>query len=321
MYEDNYKIQAVNEYNLIQNVQAILSKYKISRSTLFEWRKLFSLTASNEQCSTTLKDYLNLSVRFERKCRELEIIEKSHCFKNSPRQHKLDAAEKLYGKYSTREICSVLNLDRGTFLNHHYRRVKITHYHQRDEFLKREIKRVFQKSGQRFGITKIFKKMQAENIKVDRKKVSFLFKEMNLKSKQCKKRTFEQSRSAYTYLENKLDRNFQQNQPNKFWVSDVTNIRVVKTFLYLCVIIDLFSRKIIAYRISSKNDNSLTTNIFKDAFERRGRPIGLSFHSDQGINYTSDEFRSLLTTFKVNQSFSKNPIHMIMLLLNLSSHV
>lgn len=74
---------------------------------------------------------------------------------------------------------------------------------------------------------------------------------------------------------------------------------------YLCAILDLFSRKVIAYRLSSQNNTQLTINTFKDAFESRNRPNDLSFHSDQGSNYTAYEFRDLLHSLKVNQSFSK----------------
>ena len=68
---------------------------------------------------------------------------------------------------------------------------------------------------------------------------------------------------------------------------------------------DLFSRKIIGYRLSSQNNNKLTINTFKDAFELRNRPKGLTFHSDQGSNYTSNEFADLLDAVNVGQSLSQ----------------
>lgn len=106
------------------------------------------------------------------------------------------------------------------------------------------------------------------------------------------------------YQFNKLKRLFNQDAPNKFWVSDITEVKVRLNKFYLCVIIDLFSRKVIAYRLSSQNNTNLTINTFKDAFENRNRPAKLSFHTDQGTNYTSTAFRDLLQILKVNQSFS-----------------
>lgn len=74
---------------------------------------------------------------------------------------------------------------------------------------------------------------------------------------------------------------------------------------YVCVIMDLFSRKIIAFDVSCKNDVALTVNTFKSAFEIRNRPNNLTFHSDQGTNYTAIKYVQLLRTLKVEQSFSK----------------
>ena len=68
---------------------------------------------------------------------------------------------------------------------------------------------------------------------------------------------------------------------------------------------DLFSRKIISYEFSARNSISLVVNAFKTAFESRNNPQGLTFHSDQGATYASNQYKSLLKTLKVEQSFSK----------------
>ena len=90
-----------------------------------------------------------------------------------------------------------------------------------------------------------------------------------------------------------------------FWCGDVTQVNINDNKFYICVILDLFSRKVIAYRISSQNNDALTVNTFKSAYENRGNPKGLTFHSDQGVNYTSNQYRNLLHSLKVVQSFSK----------------
>ena len=75
-------------------------------------------------------------------------------------------------------------------------------------------------------------------------------------------------------------------------------------FLYLCVVIDLYSRKVVSYSISENIDTSLVTQAFLDAFRARETPTPLVFHSDQGTQYTSFEFCNLLKGHKVIQSFS-----------------
>ena len=79
-----------------------------------------------------------------------------------------------------------------------------------------------------------------------------------------------------------------------------------RSYLYVCVILDLFSRKVIAYRVSTKNSTYLITSTFRRAFQARNSPQNLTFHSDQGAQYMSNAFRKLLRMNKVVQSFSKS---------------
>jgi putative transposase len=103
---------------------------------------------------------------------------------------------------------------------------------------------------------------------------------------------------------NHLQQNFTTHAPNIVWVSDITYIRVAGKFHHLCVIIDLFSRKVIAYKLSSRADAQLVKDTFTIAFENR-KPAGLMFHSDRGSQYTAFSFRKLLDKYNVVQSFSK----------------
>ena len=75
---------------------------------------------------------------------------------------------------------------------------------------------------------------------------------------------------------------------------------------HVCVILDLFSRKVVAHRVSPKNSTYLVTSTFRQAYQNRNEPQQLMFHSDQGPQYTSNTFRKLLRMNKVVQSFSKS---------------
>ncbi len=99
---------------------------------------------------------------------------------------------------------------------------------------------------------------------------------------------------------------YKQTEPNKVWVSDITYARINEDFYAICAVIDLFSRKVLSYGISKTNDTALVLSTFKKAFNFRGRPEGLMFHSDQSVQYTAYKFRKFLRDNKVKQSFS-NP--------------
>lgn len=106
-----------------------------------------------------------------------------------------------------------------------------------------------------------------------------------------------------------LKRKFPLSAPNLVWVSDITYLKAGGRWYYLCIIMDLFSRKIISWELAAKADAGLVINTFKKAYGKRGAPYSLMFHSDQGSQYTSFSFRKLLDSLNVVQSFSKKGCH------------
>ena len=104
---------------------------------------------------------------------------------------------------------------------------------------------------------------------------------------------------------NHLQQRFSQNAPNLVWVSDITYLKAGGKWYYLCVVIDLFSRKVVSWYLSSKADSVLVMTAFRKAYESRNTPYGLMFHSDRGTQYTAFEFRQLLDSLHIVQSFSK----------------
>lgn len=100
-------------------------------------------------------------------------------------------------------------------------------------------------------------------------KVSSLMKTLNLKSKRRNAPIHTNNHPKSFYCKNKLKQNFNQSKLNKFWVGDVTCIIIDKNKYYLCIVMELSSRKIIAYEISIRNNSALTVNAFKKTFESR----------------------------------------------------
>lgn len=107
--------------------------------------------------------------------------------------------------------------------------------------------------------------------------------------------------AEYTNL---LNRDFSPKAPNLVWVSDITYLKAAGKWYYLCIVMDLFSRKVIAWHISPKADVELVMASFNKAYDKRSAPYGLMFHSDRGTQYTAFSFRRLLNSLNVVQSFS-----------------
>ncbi len=103
---------------------------------------------------------------------------------------------------------------------------------------------------------------------------------------------------------NILARNFNQSKPDSVWVCDFTYIRVGTRFYYLCAIMDLYARKIIAYKLSNKIDTQLAIDTLNLAVAARKKSSGIIFHSDRGSQFTSKCFRKHLDMLNMVQSFS-----------------
>lgn len=104
---------------------------------------------------------------------------------------------------------------------------------------------------------------------------------------------------------NHLHQKFNQKSPNLVWASDFTYIKAAGKWYYLCIVMDLFSRKVISWNISGKPDVKLVMTTFKKAYARRNQPTGLMFLSDRESQYTAFAFKQLLDTLNVVQSYSK----------------
>ena len=85
----------------------------------------------------------------------------------------------------------------------------------------------------------------------------------------------------------------------------ILNIKAGENWYYLCIVMDLYSRKVLSWHISANADVNLVITTFRKAYEKRNAPYGLMFHSDSGTQYTAFAFRQLLDSLNVVQSFSK----------------
>lgn len=207
-------------------------------------------------------------------------------------------------QHSIKTLCRVLNVNRSTY----YKHFKSTSSKRFDEnqTLKSQISDVYSKSKKRFGAYKIKQVLFTEygsNISVGR--VYRLMKSMNLpKMSTIKPKYHHTQTSDSNDFKNILNQKFNPSQPNQVWVSDITYIRCNSKFVYLCVIIDLFARKVIAYSLSSNIDTTLTLSTLDKAYYVRNYPKNILFHSDRGVQYSSRDFRKKIDQLHFIQSFS-----------------
>ena len=282
----------------------ISKKYNISLNTLYRWRKEYQ-QAENQ---ATTKDYPTLYRQYERQDHILQIIRLSNIIDDVPRRKRLEILARLhehFEQYSVHELCEALNISRGTFYNHIFRRADRTEYLQKQQELMMQVQQIFDDSQQRFGAEKIRVILAENGICVGKKRIRQIMQELGLTS--IRENAKSNYRSRQEYLKrNLVNQEFTVTRPNEIWVSDITYFKIKGYAVYLCVIVDLFSRMVVGYRVSRKCSTHLVTATFKDAFQVRGKPTELTFHSDRGGQYTSDTFFKLLQQGGVKQSFSRS---------------
>jgi putative transposase len=132
-----------------------------------------------------------------------------------------------------------------------------------------------------------------------------VMQEEGLCSRQPRKPPYPKGGKESLISPNLLQRRFDVTAINRWWCGDVTYIWTQSGWCYLAVVMDLMSRRIVGYALSKNPDTQLTKKAFNQAFEARGKPLNLVFHSDQGCHYTSYEFRNTLSSKGVSQSMSR----------------
>ena len=130
-------------------------------------------------------------------------------------------------------------------------------------------------------------------------------KQCDLVSCQQPKHAYKKAKQPHLEIPNHLDRQFDVAVPNQVWCGDVTYIWTGKRWAYLAIVMDLFSRKPIGWAMSFSPNSQLTRDALSMAFESRGRPSNVMFHSDQGCHYTSHQFRQLIWRYQIKQSMSR----------------
>ena len=173
------------------------------------------------------------------------------------------------------------------------------------EGLKLKVIEIHSKSREAAGSRTISGKLKAQGENVGRFKVRSIMRELNLVSKQPGAPKYKHASKPSEIADNLLNREFTVKKPNQVWCGDITYIWAGKNWLHLALIIDLYARRIIGWAYSKIPDTTLTKQALGFAYEARGQPKGVMFHSDQGCQYTSKEYQQALWNYQIKQSISR----------------
>ena len=210
--------------------------------------------------------------------------------------------------YSITMMCEVLQVSKSGY--YRWLGAKPGPRAQRTASIYASVKEVFKQSSGIYGSCKIAQKLQTEEHleSACRNTVARAMNEMGLKSRVASKFTPTTTVSDPTKkpAPNVLAQDFKASQPNQKWVADITYLPTLAGWVYLAVVIDLFSRKVVGWKMDNRMTTSLVTGALKDAIEsRRPETNELVHHSDRGSQYTSDAFQQIMRVMNITCSMSR----------------
>jgi len=168
------------------------------------------------------------------------------------------------------------------------------------------IQKVAESSDYTYGSRRMQKSLNALSFPVGRWKTAQLMKEAGVWVRYKKKyKVTTNSEHKKPVYKNELKQNFRYEKPDQAYVGDITYIWTTEGWLYLAVVIDLYSRKVVGWSMSSRMKASLVCDALTMAIWQRNPGKGLIVHSDQGVQYASDKYRNLLRKHKFIGSMSK----------------
>ena len=206
-------------------------------------------------------------------------------------------------EFSIEKMAQVLNVSRSGYYDFLIRR-KSTRMKE-NEKLKEKIKSIHEQSRKVYGSPRVHHELKKQGEKVSRKRVARLMREEGIQAKMRKK--WVKTTSIDEKLEaspNYLHQNFTTLEPNKVWVSDITYVGTEEGWLYLAIVMDLFSRKIVGLSMGDRLETELVSQALRQALTHRGTNNDLTHHSDRGCQYTSKEFRGLTEKYGIRLSMS-----------------
>ena len=175
-----------------------------------------------------------------------------------------------------------------------------------DEMLGARVRASFIASYRTYGARRVWHDVLAEGQHCGLHRIERLMRQQALKARPRRRGLPKDDGQRSVIAENVLDRQFSAEAPNQKWVADFTYIWTAEGWLYVAAVIDLFSRRVVGWSMSATMTAQLVTDALMMAIWRRGKPDALLHHSDQGSQYTSEQFQRLMADNGVTCSMSRS---------------
>ncbi|HCG1202201.1 IS3-like element IS222 family transposase [Pseudomonas aeruginosa] len=243
-----------------------------------------------------------LEARINRLEREKAIFKKGYRSLDVGRTRSYALIDQLSEQESVEVVCSAFDVARSCYYVHRLRRRRVD---ARRVALRSQVNQLFSQSRGSAGSRSILGMLREEGVTIGRFRVRRLMRELGLVSKQPGSHAYKQATVERPDIPNRLNREFATEHPNQVWCGDITYVWAQGCWHYLAAVLDLHTRRVIGWAFSAKPDAELVIKALDMAYEQRGKPQQVLFHSDQGSQYASRLFRQRLWRYRMQQSMSR----------------
>ena len=201
-------------------------------------------------------------------------------------------------------LCAVLGVSRAGY--YAWKRRGPSAHAMADERLGDEVRAAHERSRRTYGSPRVHHVLKTRGLRVGKKRIERLMRERGIVAKRRRRfRKTTDSKHQHPVAPNTLNRQFDVAQPNQAWVTDVTYVWTAEGWLYLGVMLDLCSRRVVGWAASETNDRELALDVLARASASRRPPAGLLHHSDRGSPYASEDYRKALRRQGAEASMSR----------------
>ncbi|HAT7497002.1 MULTISPECIES: IS3 family transposase [Enterobacteriaceae] len=304
-YPEEFKTEAVKQVvDRGYSVASVATRLDITTHSLYAWIKKYGPDPStNKEQSDAQAEIRRLQKELKRVTDERDIFKKSRGVLRKAVRLRYAFIRDNSCCWPVRLLCRVLDVHPSGF----YAWLQQPHSqrHQADLRLTGQIKQFWLESGCVYGYRKIHLDLRDSGQQCGVNRVWRLMKRVGIKAQVGYRSPRARKGEASIVSPNRLQRQFNPDAPDERWVTDITYIRTHEGWLYLAVVVDLFSRKIIGWSMQSRMTKDIVLNALLMAVWRRNPEKQVLVHSDQGSQYTSHEWQSFLKSHGLEGSMSR----------------
>ena len=204
--------------------------------------------------------------------------------------------------FRVKKMCRVLNISRSAYYG--WKRRPMSNRKKRDNELMDHIRKAYVLGRKTYGSPRVTRELKSQGIVCGKNRVARLMRTEGIQAKMKRRyKVTTHSRHTRPIVPNLLTGKI-VNASDTVWVSDITYIRTYEGWLYLAVVLDIFSRSVVGWSMSERLTDDLTVRALLQALMKRNPHEGLIFHSDRGSQYASKRFKTILFSYRIVQSMS-----------------